>query len=66
VTSAAPYERIINNSEKVAWSLDEVLPSSQKLDFTKKLLPDSLVLASGQIGHSLRTEALLRGARMDG
>jgi hypothetical protein len=39
------YDKIIANSEKVAWKLDEILPATQKLDFSKQFLPDSLVLA---------------------
>jgi hypothetical protein len=41
------YENIISASERVSWTLDEVLPKTGTLDFTKRFLPDALVGAEG-------------------
>ena len=40
------YEAIIAASERVSWSLDEVIPQKQTLDFTKQFLPEALVGAA--------------------
>lgn len=40
------YENIISASERANWALDEVIPASQGLDFTKKFLPEALVGAA--------------------
>jgi hypothetical protein len=37
------YDDIVRSSEKVSWTIDEVLPPGQKLDFSKPFLPDALV-----------------------
>lgn len=37
------YESIISASERVAWTIDEVIPRDGSLDFSKRFLPDALV-----------------------
>lgn len=37
------YETCVELSERVAWSIKDIIPPGQQLDFTKKFLPDSMV-----------------------
>lgn len=37
------YQECVENSEKVVWTLSEVLPSNSKIDFTRMHLPEALV-----------------------
>ena len=39
------YDALITASERVCWTLDEVIPQDRGLDFTKPFLPEGLVLA---------------------
>ncbi len=39
------YDALIAASERVCWTLDEVIPKEGKLDFSKPFLPEGLVLA---------------------
>jgi hypothetical protein len=36
------FADIVRSSERVAWTIDQVLPAGQKLDFTRPFLPDAL------------------------
>lgn len=38
------YASCIANSEKVAWTLDEVMPTGTELDFSRPFLPEQLVM----------------------
>ena len=40
--SAADYERCVAISERVSWTLDDVMLENHNLDFTKRFLPDEL------------------------
>jgi len=40
------YESCVALSERVAWSIGDVIPPGASLDFTKKFLPDSMIGAS--------------------
>jgi hypothetical protein len=37
------YKSVVRNSERVEWSLDDVLPEGTRLDFTRLFLPPTLV-----------------------
>ena len=37
------YESCIANSEKVTWTLDEVMPVGTNLDFSRPFLPEQLI-----------------------
>ncbi len=39
------YDALITASERVCWTLDEVIPKEGRLDFSKPFLPEGLVLA---------------------
>jgi hypothetical protein len=41
------YTSCIRNSERVTWTIDQVLPADRELDFTKSFLPDALAHARG-------------------
>jgi hypothetical protein len=41
------YDALIAASERVSWTLDEVIPKDGRLDFSKPFLPEGLVLAAG-------------------
>src|SRR5262252_7505389 len=36
------YDSCVRNSEKVAWTVDDVLPASTRLDFSRPFLPERL------------------------
>lgn len=37
------YETCVELSERVAWTINDIIPPGQQLDFTKKFLPDSMI-----------------------
>jgi hypothetical protein len=39
-------DKIISASERVAWRIEDVIPASNPLDFTKRFLPEALVRAN--------------------
>lgn len=39
------YESCVKNSERVAWALDDALPTGTNLDFSRTFLPEELVLS---------------------
>jgi para-aminobenzoate N-oxygenase AurF len=39
---AATFERTLHSSQRVQWTLDEVLPAGSRLDFTRRFLPEAL------------------------
>ncbi|MDQ3366513.1 MAG: diiron oxygenase [Myxococcota bacterium] len=41
--TAGDYERCVNLSERVAWTVDEILTAQQELDFTRPFLPEAMV-----------------------
>src|SRR4051812_42451192 len=41
----ADYEKIISASERVSWTIDDIIAQDQKLDFSKRFLPETLVRA---------------------
>jgi hypothetical protein len=43
LTLISSFENIISASERVAWKIDDVIPKTGALDFTKRFLPDALV-----------------------
>jgi hypothetical protein len=43
--STAAFERTLKNAQRVAWSLDDVLPADARLDFSKRFLPESFARA---------------------
>ena len=40
------YKSVVKNSEKVEWTLDDVLPEGTRLDFSRLFLPPTLVPAA--------------------
>jgi hypothetical protein len=53
------YASCIRNSEKVAWRLDDVLPSETRLDFSRPFLPDALTRTSKVPGLTDKERLLL-------
>ncbi len=45
--SESTWEPVINSSERVAWTIESVLPADAKFDFKRPLLPDSLANVAG-------------------
>jgi hypothetical protein len=43
------YASCVRNSEKVAWTVDDVMPPETRLDFTRPFLPEALVAAGDQL-----------------
>jgi hypothetical protein len=53
------YASCIRNSEKVAWRLDDVLPSETRLDFTRPFLPEALARPSKALELGAKERLLL-------
>lgn len=53
------YASCIRNSEKVAWRLDDVLPSETRLDFTRPFLPEALARSSSVPGLTAKERLIL-------
>jgi hypothetical protein len=43
----AEYQSCVQNSERVAWKIDEVLPRNTVIDFSRRMLPDALTGTAG-------------------
>ncbi len=41
------YQSCVQNSERVAWRIDEVLPRNAVIDFSRRILPDALTGTGG-------------------
>lgn len=57
------YAKIVERSERVAWRIDDVMDASERLDFKKPFLPDSMVGARAIAGLSDRERLVLNQIR---
>ena len=41
------YDNVLASSQRAAWQLDDVLPETAELDFTRPFLPEALARTGG-------------------
>ena len=46
------YDSVLASSQRAAWQLDDVLPETAELDFTRPFLPEALARTGGAVGLS--------------
>lgn len=54
--AATTYAQCFQDTEKIAWNIDDVLPACQRLDFSRPFLPAALTRPVGAVDGAMRGE----------